>query len=315
MQLVIITGRSGSGKSIALQALEDLGYYAIDNLPANLLAPLIDELRGGAPSRSNVAVSIDARNLPESLERFPALLDAVRARGIDTQVVYLTADARILLERYSATRRRHPLTRGNDMTLAEAIDHEQEYLAPIRRMADLVIDTRGLSVHDLRARIGEQVARHSGGRLTLTFESFGFKRGVPLDADMVFDARCLPNPFWDPGLRTYDGRDSPVVEFLESYTDVHDMAGDIHAWLDRWLPAYLASHRSYLTLAIGCTGGQHRSVYLIERLARHFRHESVDIRLRHRELGIHTELLPESASASLDTPSKEAGSPKHDADT
>lgn len=313
MQLVIITGLSGSGKSIALQALEDLGYYAIDNLPANLLAPLVDELRGAPPSRSNVAVSIDARNLPESLERFPGLLDAVRERGIDTQVVYLTADAKILLERYSATRRRHPLTRGNDMTLAEAIDHEQEYLAPIRRMADLVIDTRGLSVHDLRGRISEQVAKHRGGRLTLTFESFGFKRGVPLDADMVFDARCLPNPFWDPGLRTYDGRDEPVVEFLESYPDVHAMADDIHAWLDRWLPAYLASHRSYLTLAIGCTGGQHRSVYLIERLAHHFRHEAVDIRLRHRELGIHTELS--TASASLDAPSKEAGSPEHDANT
>ncbi|OLO03804.1 MULTISPECIES: RNase adapter RapZ [Salinicola] len=318
MQLVIISGRSGSGKSIALQALEDLGYYAIDNLPANLLAPLIDELRSAPPTRPNVAVSIDARNLPEALERFPVLLDAVRERGIDTQVVYLTADAKILLERYSATRRRHPLTRGNDMTLAEAIDHEQEYLAPIRRMADLVIDTQGLSVHDLRARIGEQVARHTGGRLTLTFESFGFKRGVPLDADMVFDARCLPNPFWDPGLRAFDGRDPQIVEFLESYSDVHAMAGDIHAWLDRWLPAYLASHRSYLTVAIGCTGGQHRSVYLIERLARHFHHESADIRLRHRELGIQTALSPASRpreTALQDAPLQNAGSPKRDADT
>ncbi|WP_110668247.1 RNase adapter RapZ [Salinicola halophilus] len=290
MQLVIISGRSGSGKSIALQALEDLGYYAIDNLPANLLAPLIDELRTAPPTRSSVAVSIDARNLPESLERFPMLLDAVRQRGIDSQVVYLTADAKVLLERYSATRRRHPLTRGNDMTLAEAIDSEQEYLAPIRRVADLVIDTQGLSVHDLRGRISEQVAKHAGGRLTLTFESFGFKRGVPLDADMVFDVRCLPNPFWDPNLRSYDGRDVQIVEFLESYPDVHAMAEDIHAWLTRWLPAYLASHRSYLTIAVGCTGGHHRSVYLIERLARHFEHQGVDIRLRHRELGIHTAL-------------------------
>ncbi|WP_353981795.1 RNase adapter RapZ [Salinicola endophyticus] len=290
MRLVIISGRSGSGKSIALQALEDLGYYAIDNLPANLLAPLIDELRAAPPSRPNVAVSIDARNLPEALERFPVLLEGVRERGIDTQVVYLTADAKVLLERYSATRRRHPLTRGNDMTLAEAIDNEQTYLAPIRRVADLVIDTRGLSVHDLRARISEQVARHSGGRLTLTFESFGFKRGVPLDADMVFDVRCLPNPFWDPTLRAFDGRDDEIVTFLEQYPDVHAMAGDIHAWLIRWLPAYLASHRSYLTVAVGCTGGHHRSVYLIERLAHHFRHDDVDIRLRHRELGVHTAL-------------------------
>lgn len=300
MQLVIISGRSGSGKSIALQALEDLGYYAIDNLPANLMAPLIDELGTAPPSRPNVAVSIDARNLPESLERFPVLLEAVRGRGIDVQVVYLTADAKILLERYSATRRRHPLTRGNDMTLAEAIDHEQEYLAPIRRVADLVIDTRGLSVHDLRGRIAEQVAKHSSGRLTLTFESFGFKRGVPLDADMVFDVRCLPNPFWDPELRGFDGRDAKIVEFLEAYPDVHAMAGDIHAWLTRWLPAYLASHRSYLTVAVGCTGGHHRSVYLIERLARHFHHEAVDIRLRHRELGIHTALQQETTTRDSD---------------
>ncbi|WP_251978947.1 RNase adapter RapZ [Salinicola avicenniae] len=303
MRLVIISGRSGSGKSIALQALEDLGYYAIDNLPANLLAPLIDELRSAPPARPTVAVSIDARNLRESLERFPVLLEAVRERDIEVQVVYLTADAKILLERYSATRRRHPLTRGNDMTLAEAIEHEQEYLAPIRRVADLVVDTRGLSVHDLRARIGDQVARHTGGRLTLTFESFGFKRGVPLDADMVFDVRCLPNPFWDPELRSYDGRDAKIIEFLEGYADVHAMAGDIHAWLNRWLPAYLAGHRSYLTVAIGCTGGHHRSVYLVERLAHHFHHEAVDLRLRHRELNVNTVLPPnteETASRGAD---------------
>lgn len=287
MQLVIISGRSGSGKSIALQALEDLGFYAIDNLPAMLLEALIDELQQKESHRSSIAVSIDARNLPMALQRFPAVLEVVRARGIDCQVVYLTAEDKILLERYSATRRRHPLTRDSDMTLAEAIESEEVALTRIRDLADLVIDTSQLSVHDLRGRIGEQVAKHTSDQLTLTFESFGFKRGVPLDADTVFDARCLPNPYWDPRLRQYDGRDQVIIDFLEDYPDVRAMADDIRSWLERWLPAYLASNRSYLTVAIGCTGGQHRSVYLAERLARHFAAE-YRVRLRHRELGIHT---------------------------
>nr|WP_297459269.1 RNase adapter RapZ [uncultured Halomonas sp.] len=287
MQLVIISGRSGSGKSIALQALEDLGFYAIDNLPAMLLDELIDELQKDEARRSSIAVSIDARNLPAALKRFPALLEEIRLRGIDCQVVYFTAEDKILLERYSATRRRHPLTRDSEMTLAEAIESEVEALAGIRDLADLVIDTSQLSVHDLRGRIAEQVAQHSSEQLTLTFESFGFKRGVPLDADTVFDARCLPNPYWDPRLRPFNGRDSEIVEFLEDYPDVIAMVDDIRDWLERWLPAYLASNRSYLTVAIGCTGGQHRSVYLTERLARHFA-TRYRVRLRHRELGIHT---------------------------
>ena len=287
MQLVIISGRSGSGKSIALQALEDLGFYAIDNLPAMLLDALIDELQQDEARRSNIAVSIDARNLPAALRRFPSLLEEIRMRSIDCHVVYLTAENKILLERYSATRRRHPLTRDSEMTLAEAIESEEHALARIRDLADLVIDTSQLSVHDLRGRIAKQVAHHSSDQLTLTFESFGFKRGVPLDADTVFDARCLPNPYWDPQLRQYDGRDGEIVEFLEGYSDVIAMADDIRDWLERWLPAYVASNRSYLTVAIGCTGGQHRSVYLCERLAYHFA-SKYRVRLRHRELGVLT---------------------------
>ncbi len=286
MQLVIISGRSGSGKSIALQALEDLGYYAIDNLPAMLLGSLVDELKGPESPRSSIAVSIDARNLPQALQRFPSLLGSMRARGIDCQVIYLTADARILLERYSETRRRHPLTRDSQMTLAEAIDSEELALSEIRDLADLVIDTSRLSVHELRGRIADQVARHQPGQLTLTFESFGFKRGVPLDADLVFDARCLPNPHWDPQLRASTGRDPEVIAFLEGYALVDEMRRDIHAWVERWLPAYLASHRSYLTVAIGCTGGQHRSVYLAERLAASLASAHPLVRLRHRELGL-----------------------------
>ncbi|KXS38796.1 MAG: UPF0042 nucleotide-binding protein [Halomonadaceae bacterium T82-2] len=287
MQLVIISGRSGSGKSIALQALEDLGFYAIDNLPAMLLDPLIDELRQDDTRRSNIAVSIDARNVPTALERFPGLLETLRARGLDCQVVYLTSEDKILLERYSATRRRHPLTRDSEMTLAEAVESEEQALSGIRDLADLVIDTSQLSVHELRGRIAEQVAHHRSGQLTLTFESFGFKRGVPLDADIVFDARCLPNPYWDPRLRQFNGRDPEIVDFLEGYPEVTAMHDDIRAWLERWLPAYQASNRSYLTVAVGCTGGQHRSVYLTERLAAVFA-EHYQVRLRHRELGINT---------------------------
>lgn len=285
MQLVIISGRSGSGKSIALQALEDLGYYAIDNLPAMLLGSLVDELGNPESPRSSIAVSIDARNLPQALKRFPSLLEEVRDRGIDCQVIYLTTDARILIERYSATRRRHPLTRGSEMTLAEAIDSEEQALAEIRDLADLVIDTSRLSVHELRGRIADQVARHRPEQLTLTVESFGFKRGVPLDADLVFDARCLPNPYWDPRLRPFTGQDPDIIAFLEGYPLVQAMLEDIHAWLTRWLPSYEASHRSYLTVAIGCTGGQHRSVYIAERLAMQLAQSQTHVRLRHRELG------------------------------
>lgn len=285
MQLVIISGRSGSGKSIALQALEDLDYYAIDNLPAMLLGPLVDELAQES-ERTHLAVSIDARNLPYALERFPSLLMELRERGIDCQVIYLTTDARILLERYSATRRRHPLTRNSDMTLEEAITEEEKALSEIRNLSDLMIDTSRLSVHDLRRRLVEQVAHHQRDQLALTFESFGYKRGVPLDADLVFDVRCLPNPYWDPRLRQSNGRDATIIEFLDDFPIVHSMYNDIHDWLERWLPAYQSSQRSYVTVAIGCTGGQHRSVYMAERLARQIVKNYGNISLRHRELGL-----------------------------
>lgn len=285
MQLVIISGRSGSGKSIALQALEDLGYYAIDNLPVMLLGSLVDELRDQG-DRAHLAVSIDARNLPGALERLPSLLQELRQRTIDFQVIYLTTDARILLERYSATRRRHPLTRNSEMTLEEAINKEEETLHDIRDLADLLIDTSRLSVHDLRRRITDQVAHQRRDQLTLTFESFGYKRGVPLDADLVFDVRCLPNPYWDPTLRQSTGRDANIVAFLKGYPVVDAMSNDIQAWLERWLPAYQNSQRSYMTVAIGCTGGQHRSVYMVEQLAKGLAARVGEVQLRHRELGL-----------------------------
>ncbi|MGJ8524910.1 RNase adapter protein RapZ [Halomonadaceae bacterium LMG 33818] len=284
MQVVIISGRSGSGKSIALQALEDLGYYAIDNLPSMLLIALLDELQTNSPERTKVAVSIDARNVPEALVRLPELLEFLEPRDIDIQVIYLTADPRQLLERFSATRRRHPLTLGTEMTLTEAIETEEKYLSPIRDLAALIIDTSNLSVHELRSRMAEQVAAHAQNQMTLSFESFGFKHGVPHDADMVFDARCLPNPYWDITLREFTGRDTPVIEFLQKTPEADRMARDIIDWLERWLPNYMSTHRSYFTVAVGCTGGQHRSVYLVEQLARHFAEEYPSVRLRHRQL-------------------------------
>lgn len=285
MQLVIISGRSGSGKSIALQALEDLGYYAIDNLPAMLLGSLVDELRDQG-EQSRLAVSIDARNLPGALEKLPRLLQELHQRDIHFQIVYLTTDARILLERYSATRRRHPLTRHSDLTLEEAISKEEETLSAVRDIADLTIDTSRMSVHDLRSRITDQVALHKNDKLTITFESFGYKRGVPLDADLVFDVRCLPNPYWDPTLRQSTGRDEDIQTFLSAYPIVEAMGDDIHAWVSRWLPAYQSSQRSYMTIAIGCTGGQHRSVYTVEQLAKRMAADGIETHIRHRELGL-----------------------------
>jgi UPF0042 nucleotide-binding protein len=301
MQLVIISGRSGSGKSIALQALEDLGYYAIDNLPAMLLGSLIDELREQG-DRSQLAVSIDARNLPTALKQLPTCLEALRKREIRLQVVYLTTDARILLERYSATRRRHPLTRDSDMTLEEAINKEEETLLEIRDLADLMIDTSRLSVHDLRRRITDQVAQHRKDQLTLTFESFGYKRGVPLDADLVFDVRCLPNPYWDPTLRQYTGRDTNIITFLSGYPIVEVMSNDIQTWLEKWLPAYQNSQRSYMTVAIGCTGGQHRSVFMVEQLAQKLVKLAGDVQLRHRELGLQYTLSEQPAEPYTPSP-------------
>lgn len=283
MQLVIISGRSGSGKSVALQALEDQGFYAIDNLPAMLLTSLIGELENGHSRR--IAVSIDARNLPDALQRFPSTLAEIRQHNLHCHLVYLTSDALVLLERYSHTRRRHPLTRDSDMTLAEAIDSEEQALTGIRDVADLVIDTTRLSVHELRSRIAEQVVGHNAATLTLTVESFGFKHGVPPDADIVFDARCLPNPYWDPTLRDATGRDQAVADFLDGYPIVAEMQGDILYWVQKWLPEYEASQRSYLTVAIGCTGGQHRSVLLADRIATALATHHSRVRLRHRELG------------------------------
>ncbi|SFX02008.1 RNase adapter RapZ [Marinospirillum alkaliphilum] len=283
MQLVIISGRSGSGKSAALHALEDLGYYAIDNLPAGLLIPLAEQARV-QENLSRVAVSIDARNLSRDLDHFPTIMRELNADGVDVLVVYLNANAKTLMERFSATRRRHPLTRDGQLSLNEAIEEEQKLLDPLASLAQLTLDTTRLSVHELRNTIAEQVARRPHQTSTLLFQSFGFKRGVPLDADLIFDVRCLPNPFWDIKLRDKTGLDPEVASFLEQYELPEQMYNDISQFVSHWLPRYVQSSRSYITVGIGCTGGQHRSVYLAERLGQHFRQLHDDVQIRHREL-------------------------------
>lgn len=285
MQLVIISGRSGSGKSAALHALEDLGYYAIDNLPAGLLIPL-SEQASIQSNLSRVAVSVDARNLSRDLDHFPTIMQELTAEGVEVNVVYLNASAKTLMERFSSTRRRHPLTRDGELSLSEAIDKEQQLLDPLANLAQLTLDTTRLSVHELRTRIAREVAKTPNQPTTLMFQSFGFKKGVPLDADLVFDVRCLPNPFWEVKLRGQTGLDQEVMDFFGRHSQPQEMLEHIKGFVEHWLPQYIKSNRSYVSVSIGCTGGQHRSVFLAEQLGRYFQQLHPDVQTRHRELDL-----------------------------
>ena len=283
MKLVILSGLSGSGKSVALHTLEDLGYYCIDNLPTGLLSALALELKRAPHPIDNAAVGIDARNLPQGLQQFNKILDQLQTQGIQSEVLFLTCEAETLLKRYSETRRRHPLS-NDQLSLAEAIESERDLLEPIAERADLFIDTSNSTIHQLRDLLHKRIKYRRKKGLSLLFESFGFKSGVPTDADFVFDARCLPNPHWQPGLRPLTGRDKEVIAYLEGEPQVEQMRSELCSFLERWIPAFEADGRSYLTIAIGCTGGQHRSVYLVERLLRHFQDRYPDVASRHREL-------------------------------
>jgi UPF0042 nucleotide-binding protein len=270
MRLVVISGRSGSGKTSALNILEDVGFTCIDNLPVSLLPDLINKLRSeNLRDDLKLAVGIDARNLVGDLSLIPDELELIKARGISVNVLFLQSRRSDLIRRYSETRRKHPLS-SSTVSLKEAIDLEKDMLAPIAEIADRNIDTSGLSLHQLRDLIKSTVVPHDTEQMAILFESFGFKRGVPSDADFVFDVRCLPNPHWKLELRALTGNDPEVIEFLESQVDVASMLADIIGFLTRWIPKHQNNNRSYLTVAIGCTGGQHRSVYLANRLAEHF---------------------------------------------
>jgi UPF0042 nucleotide-binding protein len=277
MQLFLISGLSGSGKSIALKTLEDAGFYCVDNLPAELLPNLIDQL---LPSGyRNIAVSIDVRNA-HSVQVLPSLMLQLMEKELAVHLLYLDAQTDTLVKRFSETRRLHPLNDGVK-TLTECVAYERELLAGISSIGHH-IDTTELNANALRAWI-KQFIQVDRARLTLLFESFGFKHGIPLDADLVFDVRCLPNPHYNPTLQPLTGRDAAVIEFLDNTPSAQDMYGDIRDFVARWLPSYIADNRSYLTVAIGCTGGQHRSVYLAEKLARHFESQQ-QVLVRHREL-------------------------------
>ena len=284
MRLIIVSGRSGSGKSTALDVLEDNGFYCIDNLPAGLLPELAERaLLHTEVLQPQVAVSIDARNLPTHLQRFPELLAEVRARHIQCDVLYLDADEDTLLKRFSETRRRHPLT-DESRSLAEAIRDESLLLEPISDLADLKIDTTHLNLYQLRDSLKLRLLNKPEPGTAFLIESFGFKRGMPVDADLVFDVRCLPNPYWKPELRAHSGLDQPVIDYLAAQADVDEMYTDIHAYLYKWLPRFAASNRAYVTIAIGCTGGHLRSVYLAERLGQTLKPQLKNLQVRHRDL-------------------------------
>ena len=270
MQFVLITGLSGSGKSIALNVLEDAGYFCVDNLPAALLSGLAGHLMREGHER--VAVAIDMRG-GSGIAALPPQLKQLAANQIDVRIIFLDARDDVLIQRFSETRRRHPLA-DNDTTLAEAIAGEREALATLHGLGHR-IDTSNLRPNALRGMVRDFIAVEMDGHgLMLLFESFGFKHGLPLDADLVFDVRCLPNPHYDPELRPLTGRDGPVIAFLEGQPEVHKMFEDIRRFLADWLPAYERDNRSYLTVALGCTGGQHRSVWFAEQLAAHFRDQA-----------------------------------------
>ncbi|MHB1236004.1 MAG: RNase adapter RapZ [Gallionella sp.] len=285
MQLFLISGLSGSGKSIALKVLEDSGYYCVDNLPADMLAALVEHLQRAG--YSNIAVSIDVRSA-NSVQRLPPLLQQIRQQDVDVHVLFLDAQTDTLVKRFSETRRLHPLSDTTFLngdrkarTLPECVSQERELLAEISDIGHH-IDTTELNANALRAWI-KQFIKLDRARLTLLFQSFGYKHGIPLDSDLVFDVRCLPNPHYNPLLQPLTGRDAAVIDFLDKIPGAQAMYGDIRDFVERWLPSFVADNRSYLTVAIGCTGGQHRSVYLAEKLARHFEHQQ-QVLVRHREL-------------------------------
>jgi RNase adapter protein RapZ len=284
MRLVIISGLSGSGKSVALHVLEDLGFYCIDNIPVRLLGSFIEEILAHHDSAyENVGVGLDARNRQADIAEIPGLIRKLRLGGVTCEVIFLQAGDDVLLSRFSETRRKHPLT-TDEISLREAVEKERELLGPIINTADLIIDTSATSVYDLREQVRARIAPREPGSLSILIESFGYKHGLPSDADFVFDVRCLPNPYWEPQLRPLSGKDQAVRAFLDAQPRVQEMIADIHAFLDHWIPRYQDFQRSYLTVAIGCTGGQHRSVYIAEAVAARLGTKHGKVQTRHHEL-------------------------------
>ena len=279
MEIIIISGRSGAGKSVALRALEDMGYYCVDNLPLDLLPQLTEIL---SQSQSSVAISLDTRNIPNSATGLGSILATLQNRH-QVKIIFLEADRITLIRRYSDSRRLHPLS-IQDLSLEAAIDAEYRYLEPLIQHANLIIDTTHLSTHTLSERLREFLRGNSDRELKIIVESFGFKYGIPLDADYVFDVRFLPNPHWDPALRPMTGLDAPVANFLNSHTEVNEFIYLTRNYIETWLPMLEKNNRSYLTIAIGCTGGKHRSVYIAQQLGEYFQAKGKTVKIQHKSL-------------------------------
>ena len=287
LRLIVVSGLSGSGKSVALHVLEDLGYYCIDNIPATLLKSAVYEVHSGEGLKAELlAVGVDARNRPKDLETLPGLIDDLRGQGVRTDIVFLHASDEVLLKRFSESRRRHPLAE-HGAELRKAISTEREVLTQITNAADLIIDTSRTSIYELADAIQERVDRRKSESLSVLIESFGFKHRIPADADFVFDMRCLPNPYWSVELRGLTGLDREVIDFLDDQEVFNAMFEDIVGFLNRWIPRFEEAHRGYLTIAIGCTGGQHRSVHMTEKLATELRNHHEPVLTRHNNLAHH----------------------------
>lgn len=284
MRLIVISGHSGSGKTSALNILEDVGFTCVDNLPSSLLPELINQLKEQTRDPElQLAVGIDARNLMGDLTKIPKILSTIENLGVQVDVIFLKAQRTDLLRRYSETRRKHPLS-SDTVGLKEAIDLEENIISPMAKVASLTVDTSGLTLHQLRDLVKNTIVPNNEQQMSILFESFGFKQRIPNGSDFVFDVRCLPNPYWKTELRTQTGNDSGVITFLESQVDVASMLADIIGYLTRWIPKFQANNRSYLTISIGCTGGQHRSVYIANRLHEHFSKQYNFVQVMHKEL-------------------------------
>ena len=284
MRLVIVSGLSGSGKTVALHTLEDAGYYCIDNLPLSMVPELVDKLiNSSAQPYDLVAIAIDARSRVDNSDRFDEIMRLMGKHPLEFKVLFLTSDTSRLLKRFSETRRKHPLSREG-LPLADAIQQEKKLLEDIHANADIAIDSSNLNVHELRQLIIDRLVSQSTSEMGILIQSFGFKNGVPADADFVFDVRCLPNPHWEEDLKPLTGRDQAVVEYLQNYPEVEEMFASIYNFLIDWIPRFEKENRSYMTISIGCTGGQHRSVYLAERIFAAFNSARNNLSIRHRDL-------------------------------
>ena len=284
MKLVIVSGLSGSGKTVALHTLEDAGYFCVDNLPIGLLPNFIDTMHDSKPALyDQIAVAIDARSGAGDIDRFDNIFEQVKKQASSVEILFLTSDIKKLIARFSETRRKHPLSRRG-LPLVEAINLEQDLLKNIYSKADLIIDTSAFNVHQLRQIIVKRLLPAKASELAILVQSFGFKHGLPTDTDFVFDVRCLPNPHWESHLKDFSGRDQPVIDYLEGFSVVTDMFHSINDFLQTWIPCFEKENRSYMTISIGCTGGQHRSVFLADKIAHALEKSRYNTSVRHREL-------------------------------